>query len=320
MHSLNNHADVNIAIPEGMGLECRKIAELCSKYKARITVIKKDVGDLFREKPLCILVDVASLEQVKVVKNHLESCNSIAVIDHHESHSYETIFEKSGYFLQIVNPRLSSSSEIVFEISKYLGIRLPKDILEMIMAGIIWDTKRFLRSTSSTFRNASELLEQGADYQVSQNLVTISKPPYVRLAKIKCILRHRGYRITLGSHDIYIAMSEVGAYESECASMLISTGYDIAFVATEEEALNSTRIIYRVREDPALLQRMDIYNHVLKQLIMKYGGGGGGHKTAGGAVINSPNTELVLRDLIKILGDLAEGKIVELAEQKVLEG
>ncbi|MEM4513711.1 MAG: DHH family phosphoesterase [Ignisphaera sp.] len=320
VHELNKVVNVSVAVPEGIGLECRKILEICTKNNINITIVKKLMGDLLKDRPLCFLVDVASIEQTKMLKNHLNACSSIVIVDHHESRNYEAIEKYCNHILQLIYTKASSTSEITFKISKYFDIKLPKDILEALMAGILWDTKHFSRATSMTFRYASEILDLGADYQQSQQLVSAPRPPYVKSARIKCILRHKGFRVTLNMREVYVAISEIGAYESECASSLVSIGYDMAFVASEEETLNAIRIIYRAREDTALLQSIDIYNDVLKPIIQKHGGGGGGHRAAGGAIINATDTNIVLKELIEILSNIAKGKIVELAEQRIFEG
>lgn len=320
INALNKDVDVKIVAPEGIGTECKKIIDICTANNIKITVIKKKVDDIFEENISCFLVDVASIEQVKMLKNYLVFCNNIVTIDHHEFHDYRFESDNLNQILQISCPEALSTSEIVFEISKYLGIILPRELLEVLLAGVLWDTKRFLRSSATTFKYSSEILELGADYQRSQQLILVAKPYYAKIAKIKCLLRHRGFKITLDSGDVYIALSEVGAYESECASTLINIGYDIAFIASEEEELNATRIIYRVRDDDRLLQSIDIYNNVLKNVIQKYGGSGGGHKLAGGAIVNIMNINLVLKEIVGILNVLSKGRIVELIEQKVLGG
>lgn len=319
---LNKSSEVDIVVPEGVGLECRRLLDICKSINIKIVIAKKnvDIEDIFNERPLCLLVDTASAEQTKILKNYLALCNGIIVIDHHESRELESISSVAENVLLLICPKALSTSEVVFELSKHLGVIPSKEVLEMIIAGILWDTKRFLRANTSTFERVAEILKLGADYQRSQQLISVSKPPHTKVAKIKCILRHKGYKITLNTDEIYIALSEVGAYESDCASLLIVAGYDIAFVVSEEDLINAVRIIYRAREDLELLQKVDLYNNVVKQLIQRFGGGGGGHKSAGGAIVNAVRTDAVLKELIRVLSDVAKGRIVELAEARVLEG
>jgi nanoRNase/pAp phosphatase (c-di-AMP/oligoRNAs hydrolase) len=317
IHRLKKGINVIVAIPEGVGSECKKILEICSKNNIKMVTVKKTVIDVIKEGALCLFIDVASIEQVKILKNYINRCNKIVVIDHHTTHDYTPIPNEN--ILQFIRLDLSSTSEIVFDIARCFNISVPKEFLEILISGILWDTKQFTHATPLTFRYVSDILELGADYHNARHLITVAKPPHAKLAKIKCILRHRAFKIILNNNEVYVGISKVGAYESDCASALISTGYDIAFVASEEESLNAIRIIYRAREDLEMLQNIDIYNDVLKRLAQKYGGGGGGHKAAGGAVINLSDTEIALKELVEVLSSLAKGKIVELEEKKVLE-
>jgi len=318
---INNSTVVRILIPEGIGMESKKMAEICGNYDVPILLIKKrvDVSDeVLHKNSLCFLVDVASIEQIKILAEYFNKCNYIIIIDHHDFHDYRFNLAEDQHMLTFIDPKASSASEIVFRILSFFNLSLPKDLLEMILAGIIWDTKRFLRASAETFECVAKLLESGADYQKAQQLIILSKPYYTKMAKIKCVLRHRGYKISLGSTDLYIAISEVGAYESDCATALINIGYDIAIVASEEEEIKATRIVYRVRDDNTILQIIDVYNDILKKVIQKLGGGGGGHKAAGAAIISVPKASIIFKEVIEILNELARNKFVELVESKVL--
>lgn len=319
---LNNNALLNILAPEGIGSECNKILNICLANKINIAIAKRSSINLIHEGSLCILVDVASIEQLKIFKSYLNLCNYIVIIDHHEMHSHDLILDnhKAELILKVICPEALSTAEIIFEISKCLGISLSVELLETLIAGILWDTKRFLRASAPTFKLLSEIIELGANYDRARELISVSKPYHSRIAKIKCLLRHRGFKASFPFNDIYIALSEIGAYESECASALVGIGYDIVFVASEEDVFNAVRIVYRAREDLNILQQINIYNDILKRIIQKYGGGGGGHKSAGGAIINTSNIDLVLREIIEILATMPNINLTELVEHKIFEG
>lgn len=318
---MNETATAIVLIAEGIGLESRKMIEVCYKHGISVLIIKKrsDLKDKlsYEEDDLCILVDTASTEQIKIVKNYLKPCKHVTIIDHHDFHDYDIDLENKQ-IIKLIDSNSSSTSEIVFLILNLLNIVLPKDLLELLLAGIIWDTKRFLRVSSKTFSYIARLLELGAEYEKAHQLIITSKPYYARMAKIKCVLRHRGYRLSLGSEEIYVALSEVGAYESDCATTLINIGYDIAIVASEEDEVKAMRIVYRAREDNSVVQNnIDVYNDVLKKITQKFGGGGGGHRTAGAIVVNTTSFPLVFREIVEILNKLSGDKLVELAENKI---
>ena len=92
----------------------------------------------------------------------LETCNRVAVIDHHRRGS--SYIEKMA--LNYHEPYASSASELVTELLQYLVE--PGDILkceaEALLAGVVLDTKHFTQRTGGrTFEAAAFLRRAGAD-------------------------------------------------------------------------------------------------------------------------------------------------------------
>jgi len=313
---LNNRINVKIIIPESIGIESRDMVKICEECGIGINIVKKIEDENTVLGDTCVIVDVASLDQLKLIKNTINKCNNIILIDHH-SYREEIEQDLSREIISFIDSKASSTSEIVYNIIRCLGISLTKDIMELLIAGIIWDTKRFLRSSANTFKVVGELIENGADYKRAQGLISIPKPSYSRIARIKCILRHRGYKITMPKGEVFIAISEIGAYESDCASTLITLGYDIALVATEDESLNVYRVVYRARDEVVDNMGLDVYMTILKRLVSTFGGSGGGHKGAGAAILRTNSMSLILKEVIRILKEISGNRVVELEEERV---
>ncbi len=92
----------------------------------------------------------------------LESCNRVAVIDHHRRAA--SYIENAA--LNFHEPYASSASELVTELLQYLCE--PSEVLreeaEALLAGIVLDTKHFtLRTGGRTFEAAAFLRRAGAD-------------------------------------------------------------------------------------------------------------------------------------------------------------
>jgi len=110
---------------------------------------------------LVVVVDTNRPEQVQA-EDLLESCNRVAVIDHHRrAATYIT-----GAALNYHEPYASSASELVTELLQY--IVEPADLLrleaEALLAGIVLDTKNFtMRTGGRTFEAAAFLRRSGAD-------------------------------------------------------------------------------------------------------------------------------------------------------------
>ena len=110
---------------------------------------------------LVVVVDTNRPEQVQAPEV-LQSCNRVAVIDHHRRAA--TYIE--GAALNYHEPYASSASELVTELLQY--IVEPNQLLraesEALLAGIVLDTKNFtMRTGGRTFEAAAFLRRSGAD-------------------------------------------------------------------------------------------------------------------------------------------------------------
>ncbi len=305
---INPIIDVKIAIPEGISTESRRIV---SSLNLQVDIVRRDIPkDIEQYLELCIVVDTASLEQLKTLSHIVTRCKQSIVIDHHSSRALSL-----PNALEIVIPA-SSSSEIVFSIAIGLGIDLPKNILDALLAGVIYDTRRFSRGDKYTFAAVAYMLSLGASLENALSLTRTPQPPHQRIAVIKCVLRHRGFRLQRSGNDVYLAISEVGAYESNCASALIALGYDIAIVLTEDDLLKAVRAVYRAKEDVLEKLGIDVYRDIVSIAVEKFGGSGGGHRAAGAAIVRSRDVDEVARTIIEGLGKAFEN-VFELAEERV---
>ena len=92
----------------------------------------------------------------------LESCNRVAVIDHHRRAA--SYIENAA--LNFHEPYASSASELVTELLQYLcePTEVLREEAEALLAGIVLDTKHFtLRTGGRTFEAAAFLRRSGAD-------------------------------------------------------------------------------------------------------------------------------------------------------------
>ncbi len=319
VHSLNKEASIEVLVPEGIGSECKYIYVTCQKMNIKMDVIKK-YHQIEDRAPcdVCIVLDTASLEQLRLLKNYVLKCDTIIIIDHHQFQDIGPLIKDRQVIYIGDGQSYSSTAEIVFEmLMKYnLSLNNIREIAEILLAGVLWDTKRFQRITRNTFHVVASMIDYGANYEEALKLIATERPSSNRIARIKCIFRHRGFKVRIKNSDIFIAISNVGAYESDCASTLITIGYDISFVITEDESLKAIRIVYRGREDVINSLNIDIYNEFVKKLIEVFGGGGGGHKAAGGAILRTYNIKQVVDQIIKILNSISEIGILEFVENK----
>ena len=137
---------------------------------------------------LVVVVDTNRPEQVQA-QELLESCNRVAVIDHHRRAA--TYIE--GAALNYHEPYASSACELVTELLQYIAE--PTDLLrteaEALLAGIVLDTKNFtMRTGGRTFEAAAFLRRSGADTGEVKRLFqndlsgTIAKYDIIQNAKL----------------------------------------------------------------------------------------------------------------------------------------
>ena len=137
---------------------------------------------------LVVVVDTNRPEQV-LSREVLESCNRVAVIDHHRRAA--TYIE--GAALNYHEPYASSASELVTELLQYIAdpTDLTRAEAEALLAGIVLDTKNFtMRTGGRTFEAAAFLRRSGADTGEVKRLFqndlsgTIAKYDIIQNAKL----------------------------------------------------------------------------------------------------------------------------------------
>ena len=197
----------------------------------------------------------------------LESCNRVAVIDHHRRAA--SYIENAAFSFH--EPYASSTAELVTELLQYLVE--PADLLreeaEALLAGIVLDTKHFTQRTGGrTFEAAAFLRRAGADTAAVQRLFQGDLQDMV--TKYDIIRRAQLYR-----EDIAIAaipdegVDRVAAAQA-ADELLTLKGVQASFV------------LYRSGDDVLMSARS--LGEINVQVILEALGGGGNSTTAGGRV------------------------------------
>jgi len=226
---------------------------------------------------LLVVVDTNRPEQVQAPEL-LESCNRVAVIDHHRRAA--TYIE--GAALNFHEPYASSASELVTELLQY--VMEPNQLLraeaEALLAGIVLDTKNFtMRTGGRTFEAAAFLRRSGADTAEVKKFFqigledTITKYSIIQTAT----LYREGIAIALTSKEVGRVTAAKAADE-----LLNIAGIDTSFVISPEG------------EQIVLSGRSMGSTNV--QVILEALGGGGNAAAAGGQ-ISGKTLEEVAADL-----------------------
>jgi len=224
---------------------------------------------------LAVVVDTNRPEQVQA-EELLQSCNRVAVIDHHRRAA--TYIE--GAALNYHEPYASSASELVTELLQY--IVEPNQLLraeaEALLAGIVLDTKNFtMRTGGRTFEAAAFLRRSGADTAEVKKLYqndlagTITKYAIIQNAKL-----YRDH-IAIAATDKPVNRVIAAQAADELLNII---GIDTSFVlASDGERVN---ISARSMGDTNV------------QVILEQLGGGGNAAAAGGQVSGKSLEEVTL--------------------------
>ena len=267
----NNPAPADDMIERLAGLQ-----EYAGKF-----IATQDALLLADSKSLLVVVDTNRPEQV-ASRELLESCNKVAVIDHHRRAA--TYIADAA--LNFHEPYASSASELAAELLQY--ILEPADLLrlesEALLAGIVLDTKHFtMRTGGRTFEAAAFLRRAGADpgnvQEYFQNDLegTIARYDIIQNAKL--------YRNNIAIAQVDHTVSRVTAAQA-ADELLNIAGIDTSFVLfpAEDKIMISARSAGEVNV----------------QVILEALGGGGNAATAGAQVPGMSMTDAVRQLTISI--------------------
>jgi len=224
---------------------------------------------------LCVVVDTNRPEQVQAL-DLLQSCNRVAVIDHHRRAA--TYIE--GAALNYHEPYASSASELVTELLQYTmeANQLLRAEAEALLAGIMLDTKNFtMRTGGRTFEAAAFLRRSGADTAEVKKLFQIDLEGAV--AKYAIIQNARMYREGIAVAVSGRPVDRVTAAQA-ADELLNITGIDTSFVISPDgERVN---ISGRSMGDTNV------------QVILEQLGGGGNAAAAGGQITGKTVEEVAV--------------------------
>jgi c-di-AMP phosphodiesterase-like protein len=217
---------------------------------------------------LLVVVDTNRPDMVES-RQLLDSCNRVAVIDHHRRAA--TYIESAA--LNFHEPYASSASELVTELLQYMVE--PSDMLRMeaeaLMAGIVLDTKNFmLRTGGRTFEAAAFLRRAGADTAEVRRYFQSDLPSMIQRYDII-----RGAKMVHGDIAIAVADKEVTRVTAAKAADDLLT----------LQGIQASIVLYKVGDGVSLSARS--LGEINVQVILERLGGGGNSTTAGGHVQNT---------------------------------
>jgi len=290
LQKLFPEARISIIIPDGMSALTKKLAESFPREQI------EEAPDY----DLLVAVDIGHLELLGDWGERLRKSSGMKIlIDHHPPQA------DSPYDQTLVDTKSSSAAELVYGLSKELGVALEPRVTQALLLAILFDSQYLSIAGARTLKVVLELVEQGANLEEARASLR-SPPDYGEVvAKFKAARRSKIYR----SKGWVIAVSTVGSFQANVARSLTQLGADVALVVGEmdDEVKGSLRAHPRFHTETKVHLGTDI-----AEAISKGRGYGGGHPTAASFTLASGDEEKTLADFLVLIGELLKEKPTEI--------
>ena len=258
--------ETTIIFPQGLNMLSKRIVE-----DLGIEVPEKELGEIRFD--AILLVDTSTSELLDSIMEKIKTLKTpIGIIDHHLPPGD---LAKISVF-NIIKKEVATTA-LILQLDEALSLKLPSKLSTLAITGILYDSGRFSRASSTSLKVVARLIDEGGDYDRAVKLLSVPEEKEdlpSRMAKLKGA--QRAMLIKMGSH--LIAITHVSSHEAPVARALIPLGADVAFVIGGKEEL---RISSRAREGFVRKTGIDL-GELMRELEKYLEGKGGGHSTAGG--------------------------------------
>lgn len=246
----------------------------------------KDHKECFEPK-VFVSLECPSIERLGANMKQAREAKTFINIDHHEDNlNYGT--------LNWVDADISSSCEMLFELSKHLPVKINKEIALLLYVGIVTDTGRFQYSNvkPATFEVAKKLLQFSLDTNAIFKQIYENRSYYSTvllgevLAKAKFFPKSGLAYSTVNNEDFILNNIDIGETEHFIDSLRAIKGVKVAAIFKEvspQETKVSLRSTNRIN---------------VAKIAEKFGGGG--HAAASGYTSRKPLKDAI-NDLVKMV-------------------
>lgn len=277
-----------------LAIGCIDHVNLSAKALAKNKKIPHRINPDLKQFDSIVAVDFSSKEMLGTQKHAVENFHGkITAIDHHCIEKNSLANSKNI----LSDENAAAVTEIAYFLLKNNGIKIPKNAMECIAAGIIADTNNFTIASKNSFRIMAEVIEKtGKSFSQLSELFQVKKDLSEKIAALKSAKRCRIYKT-----GEYIAVtSMVDSFEASAAESLVRIGADVSFVASFDAKTDSISISARASSEFLKNSKINLAKHVFFELESKIDGKGGGHAGAAGFNCNGI-PEIALEECIKIL-------------------
>ena len=263
--------------------ECstEKLLEAQPEYKDIFVGTARGL-DLICSDTLLILTDVNNLGIVEAPEIARNVYNTV-IIDHHRKIAE---YEREP-LIAYIEPSASSASELVSELLEIASMgeaagssKLSRHEANLLLSGIMLDTKNFTRTTSErTFSAALYLRGMGADPEIARTFFFADLDSFVTESKLGSEVRLYRERIAITVYEGDGSPNDRIAASKTADTLLTVQSIDAAFVL--------------IRTDDSIVISARSNGKINVQLILEQLGGGGHFDSAGAQLKNAVSREVI---------------------------
>ncbi|MCX8188372.1 MAG: DHH family phosphoesterase [Nitrososphaeria archaeon] len=278
----NNASKINFFFPEGLD----SFAENLRKFLG----IELSGPECFKSFDLIIVVDTGSPKLLGdyyyLVKN--SSCQKV-LIDHHPL-AEESIQFYTHYY---VDTEYSSTCEMVLSLLLNLGFTFDPITSNLLLLGILFDTKHLILANERTIKNVCFLIDKGAKLNWGQDFLLQKKDRSEVIAKLKSFSRLNVYEFD----SFIVGIVRIGSFQASVAKFLVDSGCDLVLAYSFDDMIKGS-----LRCSDTLCKNNAISLGIIAEsLAKKFNGIGGGHKCASSFNLNCKDEQLFLSTFLSLL-------------------
>lgn len=217
------------------------------------------------------IVDTSNRNQVGNFAAIINDAEMLFVLDHHTPPG--DLAKRANLTIILEEP---ASTLIIYRAIEELKIPLPPALATLAIAGVLFDTRRFIHVSSTALELTARMLKRGGDYLKSLELLEEEIDFSEKVARLKGAVRSSVVRLG----EFLVVVSEVSSYEASVARSLITLGADASIVVCKVN--NECRLSIRFSRKFSEKTGLHVGRHIIPELAKRMRGSGGGHELAGG--------------------------------------
>lgn len=243
---------------------------------------------------LVILVDVNNFEGCGAFEEKLGKFkHDVLIIDHHARKEIPGRFVRS-----FDDESYNSTSSMVYEIAKEMGVDISPVESKLLALGIISDSAGFRNASYQTFYQLAELFQQAGTSYIKLQEEFYKEPQPEHRLEILADLCHSDSKVL---NSLLFMYGAAHGHASDVADMAINVGADASIFYSENEA--EVAVSSRLR--PTLDEKYSLHlGIIMKECAHIIGGSGGGHPCAAGAYgPKKENAQEIVSELINRISE-----------------